>query len=146
MADELWITVPNWDRFQHYKDRDPPWIKLYTELNSRDEWLDLSDAEKGLLVTIWIEYARSKCRLRSARVPLKVGQRSRRRQYERLVQAGWIEVSASTRAHARREERREETPKPPLGLRLLCPECGLELKSARRLNEHREVVHEVAVP
>jgi hypothetical protein len=58
-----WIVVPNWSKFQHYKDREPFWIKLYTELNSRDDWLSLSPAQRGLLVTIWIEYGRSRGRL-----------------------------------------------------------------------------------
>ena len=44
---QRWITVPNWEKFQHYQkkknpDRAPVWIKLYTELNSRDDWLALS--------------------------------------------------------------------------------------------------------
>ena len=56
---EQWIVVPGWDKFQHYKDRAPPWIKLYTELNSRADWLGLGVAERGLLCTIWVEYSRS---------------------------------------------------------------------------------------
>ena len=32
-----WIVIPNWEKFQHYTDRNPPWVKLYTELNRRDE-------------------------------------------------------------------------------------------------------------
>ena len=39
-----WIVIPNWDKFQHYKDRDPVWIKLYLELNSRDDWRRLTFA------------------------------------------------------------------------------------------------------
>lgn len=27
-----YIRIVNWDRYQHYKNRRPPWIKLYTEL------------------------------------------------------------------------------------------------------------------
>jgi DNA-binding NarL/FixJ family response regulator len=33
-------SVKNFERFQHYKDRSPPWIKLYNEL--------LDDYEFGL--------------------------------------------------------------------------------------------------
>lgn len=33
------ITVKNWDRFQHYKDRDPPWIKLYRDTLTTEAWV-----------------------------------------------------------------------------------------------------------
>ena len=26
------FSVKNWDEFQHYKDRNPPWIKLHNHL------------------------------------------------------------------------------------------------------------------
>ena len=47
--------------------QEPPavWIKLYTELDHDDDWLHLSDAERGLLVRIWIEYALSRRALRA---------------------------------------------------------------------------------
>ena len=54
---DCWIVVPNWDKFQHYNDREPAWIKLYTELNASDDWLDLS-RQNGDVDTVWIEYAR----------------------------------------------------------------------------------------
>jgi hypothetical protein len=99
-----WIIVPNWRRFQHYKDRRPLWIKVYTELNSRDDWCDLTDAECGLLVRIWIEYARSGGRLKLSRLPSVVGQRSRRRQLQRLNHAGFIELSASPEVEIDKEK------------------------------------------
>ena len=56
-----WIVIPNWDKFQHYKNRGPVWIKLYTELRDRDEWRHLTLAARGLLASIWIEYAARDC-------------------------------------------------------------------------------------
>lgn len=32
------IHIRSWDRFQHYKDRDPPWIKLYRDLLTTESW------------------------------------------------------------------------------------------------------------
>lgn len=26
------LSIRNWERFQHYKDRRPPWVKFYVEL------------------------------------------------------------------------------------------------------------------
>ena len=108
MTPDLWITVPNWDKFQHYKDRTPPWIKLYTELNSSNAWLDLTDAERGLLVTIWIEYARARGDLRASNVPSCVRQKRRMCSLERLNQAGFIELSASRVLAQRREDKKRE--------------------------------------
>jgi hypothetical protein len=48
------ITIPNWENFQHYKRRRPPWIKLYTELADKREWRNLSDGAARLLVELWI--------------------------------------------------------------------------------------------
>lgn len=33
------LVIKNWDRFQHYKDRDPPWVKLYRDLLTSESWL-----------------------------------------------------------------------------------------------------------
>jgi DNA-binding MarR family transcriptional regulator len=99
-----WIIVRNWDKFQHYKDRHPIWIKLYTNLNSSDDWLGLTMAERGLLVTIWMEYARSKKRLSVDLITrLSVAPRHVQRHLTSLSDAGFIEVRASYRS---REEKK----------------------------------------
>lgn len=33
------ISVTAWERFQHYKDRDPPWVKLYRDLLTSESWV-----------------------------------------------------------------------------------------------------------
>jgi hypothetical protein len=42
--------IRDWDEFQHYKDRNPPWIKLHYELLTKDYWVMLDDASKLLAV------------------------------------------------------------------------------------------------
>jgi hypothetical protein len=108
MSDE-WIVIPNWDRFQHYKDRDPPWIKLYTDLAHREEWLDLTMAERGLLVTIWIEYARSGCTLGANRLRRLLHRNYRTNALEPLIDAGFITVVASKPLAARYHDASPET-------------------------------------
>jgi hypothetical protein len=49
-----YICVRNWYSFQHYKDRNPPWIKLYNELLDDYEFDSLPDSAKGHLVCIWM--------------------------------------------------------------------------------------------
>jgi hypothetical protein len=40
------IAVCGWEKFQHYKDRDPPWIKLYRDLLSSESWVLGTDASR----------------------------------------------------------------------------------------------------
>ena len=54
------LTVKNWTKFQHYKDRDPPWIKLYKSLLDDYDFCRLQDASKLHLVLIWLYAARNK--------------------------------------------------------------------------------------
>ena len=50
------MKISNWDIWQTFrKDRGtPPWIKVYRNLLSNEQWVELSDSEKGQLVSIWI--------------------------------------------------------------------------------------------
>lgn len=53
------FSVKNFERFQHYKDRSPPWIKLYNELLDDYDFGLLPDASKMHLVAIWLLASRS---------------------------------------------------------------------------------------
>lgn len=94
---QKWIVIVDWHRFQHYKDRWPPWIKNYCELLHDPEYLDLPEGTRSLLHGLWLIYASS-----HARVPLDTRSLSRQlqlrvtmAQLERLRDAGFIEFSAS---------------------------------------------------
>src|SRR5262245_751608 len=54
---DRWIVIPDWDEFQHYKDRAPLWIKTYTRLLHDDAYLDLDIAARGILHGLWLLYA-----------------------------------------------------------------------------------------
>lgn len=53
------FSVKNFERFQHYKDRAPPWIKLYNELLDDYDFGLLPDASKMHLIAIWLLASRS---------------------------------------------------------------------------------------
>jgi hypothetical protein len=55
----IMFKVKNFERFQHYKDRAPPWIKLYNELLDDYEFGSLPDATKMHLIAIWLLASRS---------------------------------------------------------------------------------------
>lgn len=48
------IRVRNWERFQHYTDRRPPWIKLHSSILRDYEFTCLHDASKLHLILIWV--------------------------------------------------------------------------------------------
>lgn len=52
------ISVKNWDRFQHYKDRDPPWIKLYRDMLTSESWVLGTDISRLVQIAITLLAAR----------------------------------------------------------------------------------------
>jgi len=92
-----WIEIVKWDDYQHYKNRRPIWIKLYTDLLDNDDYLALSPGERNLLTELWMLYA-----VTGARVPLDTRSLSRRLQHRTtsqqlrsLVEAGFLRIRAS---------------------------------------------------
>lgn len=55
-----YLRVKDWEKFQHYKDRNPPWIKLDTQTFSNYDFQRLQDASKLLAVCIWTLASRYK--------------------------------------------------------------------------------------
>lgn len=54
-----YLNVKDWEKHQHYRDRKPPWIKLYKDLLDNYDFACLSDSNKLLLIEIWL--LASKC-------------------------------------------------------------------------------------
>lgn len=50
------LKIRNWDKWQTYRsDRgQPPWIKIHRCIMRNFEWVSLSDAERGQLVSMWL--------------------------------------------------------------------------------------------
>jgi ribosomal protein L12E/L44/L45/RPP1/RPP2 len=109
------FSVKNFERFQHYKDRSPPWIKLYNELLDDYSFGQLPDASKLHLVAIWLLASRS-----NNRIPHDPGWIAKRISatekvdLELLRTSGFIEVQDAGGAQAARKpdadpERESET-------------------------------------
>ncbi len=58
MSEQKFIRVVNWERFQHYKHRNPPWIKLYVEMLSSRTWVTLDDSNRVLAFAVLMLAAR----------------------------------------------------------------------------------------
>ena len=48
------VKIKNWAKFQHFKDRRPPWVKLYRDLLDDREWHKLDGESAKLLVSLWL--------------------------------------------------------------------------------------------
>jgi hypothetical protein len=48
------IRIRNFAKLQHFKDRRPPWIKLYREILDDMEWHALSGDDAKLLISLWL--------------------------------------------------------------------------------------------
>lgn len=56
MGETGYLRIRNWDKWQNYrKDRGvPPWIKVHRRLLLDPNWITLTDAQRGQLVSIWM--------------------------------------------------------------------------------------------
>lgn len=50
----------NWEKFQHYKDRCPPWIKFHRDLLNDRAFMLLPTASKALAPLLWLLASESK--------------------------------------------------------------------------------------
>ncbi len=48
------IRIRDWHKFQHFKERTPPWIKLYRGLLDDPDWHDLPGESAKALVMLWL--------------------------------------------------------------------------------------------
>ena len=48
------IKPKNWAKFQHYKNRNPPWIKLHKDILDDYDWWQLPVASRALAPCLWI--------------------------------------------------------------------------------------------
>jgi hypothetical protein len=48
------LQPKNWSNFQHYKDRNPPWIKLHKNQLDKPAFMSLSLASVGLANMLWL--------------------------------------------------------------------------------------------
>ena len=52
------LVIGGWDSYQHYKDRDPPWIKLYRDLLTSESWVMGTDDSRLVQVASMLLAAR----------------------------------------------------------------------------------------
>jgi hypothetical protein len=91
-----YFRVTNWDQYQHYKDRDPTWIKLYARLLDDYAFATLPDNGKWHLIGIFLLASKQGNRIPGDPrwVRKKIAARTRV-DLKALLAAGFIEEDAS---------------------------------------------------
>jgi hypothetical protein len=51
---EVTYRIKNWHKFQHFKDRKPPWVKLYRDILDDLDWHELDAKAAKVLVSLWL--------------------------------------------------------------------------------------------
>lgn len=102
-----YLKVKNWEAHQHYKDRNPPWIKLHRTLLDDYEFCQLPDTTKAHLVLIWLLASQSGGRVPAepAFLASKIGAR-KPPDLDLLVQNGFLipEQDASAMLATRKQD------------------------------------------
>ena len=107
------FSIKNWEEFQHYKDRDPAWIKLYNRLLDDYAFGLLPDARKWHLIGIFLLASRHNNRV--PRDPQWVSRKIGAQvavDLALLERAGFLvmlETGVEQLASPEEEKRREET-------------------------------------
>ncbi len=99
VSEQQWIIIPKWGSFQHYKDRTPKWIKVYTELLHDENYLALTGDQRAILCGLWLEYAssRSQLPLNTRSLSSRLRLRVTTRQLDILNRAGFLEYALAPR-------------------------------------------------
>jgi len=86
------LRVKNWDKFQHYTDRNPPWIKVYNTLLNDYQFTKLQDHARWQLIGIWLLASRCDNKLPADADFLQRAILSTEPiDLDALIEAGWLE-------------------------------------------------------
>lgn len=48
------LRIKDFSKFQHFKDRNPPWVKLYRDILDDPDWHELDGESAKILVMLWL--------------------------------------------------------------------------------------------
>ena len=49
-----YFSIKDWSKFQHFRDRRPPWIKLYRDILDDIQWHELDPLSAKTLIMLWL--------------------------------------------------------------------------------------------
>jgi hypothetical protein len=113
----MFYRIKNWAEYQHYKDRNPPWVKLHWNLLTSMDWLALDDASRVLAIACMLVASRNGGQIQADLVGLKYLERvahlNSQPDLTPLIDCGFL--ASTTQAKSKRgdspKKRREEIDK-----------------------------------
>lgn len=98
------LHIRNWNRWQSYRKGrgQPPWIKLHRRVMRNPDWVELSDAQRGQLVAMWLLAAD-----RAGEIPedpaviRKLCYLDNEPDLNAFIEKGWIERGADSKSKRR---------------------------------------------
>lgn len=104
MSEPAYFIVRNWRKFQHYKDRTPPWIKLHWSLISSRDWVMLDDASRVLAVASMLLASRNDqnpgCIPNDPEYVRRVAYLNSDPDFNPLIKCGFLEPASTTLAES----------------------------------------------
>ena len=92
--------VKNWRSFQHYKDRNPPWIKLHFSLLTSSDWVALADSDRVLAIVCMLIASRNEgeidCSESGLEYMKRVAYLNKRPNVNALIECGFLNVASNT--------------------------------------------------
>jgi hypothetical protein len=86
------FAVRNFEKFQHYHDRRPPWIKLYRDLWDDPRFFELQERERYILIGIFVLASQHENKVSASQSWLQAKLlTSKPIPLQRFIDTGWIE-------------------------------------------------------
>lgn len=105
--------IKNWRNFQHYKDRDPPWIKLHFSILSSSDWVMLDDASRVLAIASMLVASRNQGQIDGSEAGLAYLQRvaylKRKPDLTPLIECGFLESASGCKQEQAKATTETET-------------------------------------
>lgn len=121
----IFLEIKNWTNFQHYKNRNPPWIKLHYELITSHDWVMWDDASKMLAVVCMMIASRNEGKVPADEFYIqKVAHLQKKPDLNPLIESGFFvdasmlqaDASTKTETEAYKQEEKKPTKKVPVTL------------------------------
>lgn len=132
-ADCVKLLVKNWRQFQHYKDRNPPWIKLHFSLLTSSDWVALDDCSRVLAIVCMLVASKNDGQIDGSEAGLAYLQRvaylNKKPNLKPLIECGFLESASKpeqgirnarpeTETENLKQKEKEEAPQRSRGSRL----------------------------
>jgi hypothetical protein len=145
--------VKNWRTFQHYRDRNPPWIKLHFALLTSSDWVVLADSARVLAIVCMLVASRNNGEIDGSDKGLaylqRVGYLNKKPDLKPLIECGFLQSASKTLAidgESARPETEDLTEKKPTTTTAARIEFDPLKGAFQNITEEQELAWQEAFP